>query len=97
MPARIALVGCGRISRNHFDAISKVDGLRLTAVCDEMEDRARAAGEASGVPWFTDYAEMLRRAECDAVTITTPSGLHPAHGIAAARAGKHVICEKPMG
>jgi UDP-N-acetyl-2-amino-2-deoxyglucuronate dehydrogenase len=96
MPARIALVGCGRISKNHIDAISKVDGLQLTAVCDEMADRARAAGEASGVPWFTDYTEMLRSAECDAVTITTPSGLHPAHGIAAARAGKHVICEKPM-
>jgi UDP-N-acetyl-2-amino-2-deoxyglucuronate dehydrogenase len=39
---------------------------------------------------------MLRDAPCDAVTVATPSGLHPAHGIAAARAGRHVICEKPM-
>ena len=57
---RIALVGCGRISRNHFDAIRKVEGLRLSAVSDAVEDRARVAGEELGVPWFTDYAEMLR-------------------------------------
>jgi UDP-N-acetyl-2-amino-2-deoxyglucuronate dehydrogenase len=93
---RIALVGCGRISKNHFDAIAKVEGLAISAVCDEIEARAKAAGEALGVPWFTDYAKLLREAPCEAVTIATPSGLHPAHGIAAAKAGKHVICEKPM-
>jgi UDP-N-acetyl-2-amino-2-deoxyglucuronate dehydrogenase len=95
-PVRIALVGCGRISRNHLDAIARVDGLTLAAVCDVVESRAREAGEAQAVPWFTDYATMLRDAPCDAVTVATPSGLHPAHGIAAARAGRHVICEKPM-
>ena len=93
---RIALVGCGRISRNHFDAIAKIDGLSLSAVCDTEADRARAAGEQLGVPWFTSYDEMLRAAPSDAVAICTPSGLHPQHGILAARAGKHVISEKPM-
>ncbi len=93
---RIALVGCGRISRSHFEAIARIDGLSLSAVCDEMEDRAREAGEQCGVPWFTSYDEMLKKSECDAVAIATPSGLHPAHGIKAARAGKHVIAEKPM-
>ena len=95
-PLRIALTGCGRISHTHFDAIAKVDGIAIVAVCDVVEARAREAGEALGVPWFTDYAKMLREAPCDAVTVATPSGLHPTHGIAAARAGKHVICEKPM-
>lgn len=95
-PLRIALTGCGRISRTHFEAIARVDGLALAAVCDIVEGRAREAGEALGVPWFTDFAKMLREAPCDAVTIATPSGLHPAHGMAAARAGRHVICEKPM-
>ncbi|HYV98226.1 MAG TPA: Gfo/Idh/MocA family oxidoreductase [Gemmatimonadaceae bacterium] len=95
-PIRIALVGCGRIAQNHFDAIRRVDGLELVAVCDVIEKRARAAGEANGVPWFTSYETMLRDAPCDAVTICTPSGLHPPHGILAARAGKHVISEKPM-
>ncbi len=93
---RIALVGCGRIARNHFEAIARIDGLSLSAVCDELEDRARDSGERCGVPWFTSYDEMLKQSECDAVTIATPSGLHPAHGIKAAQAGKHVIAEKPM-
>lgn len=95
-PVRIAFIGCGRISGTHFDAISRIEGLAVSAVCDDREDRARAAGERLGLPWFTDYARMLKEAPCDAVTVATPSGLHPAHGIAAARAGKHVICEKPM-
>ena len=93
---RIALVGCGRISRNHFDAIAAVPGLRLTAVCDTAEERARQAGETLGVPWFTSYEKLLREAPCDAVTVATPSGLHAEQAILAARAGKHVISEKPM-
>ncbi len=93
---RVALVGCGRISRNHFDAIAKVDGLSLAGVCDSVEQRAREAGGRLGVPWFTSYEAMLREVPCEIVTVATPSGLHPAHGILAARAGKHVVCEKPM-
>jgi len=93
---QIALVGCGRISKNHFDALGRVDGLRLSAVSDAVEDRARVAGEEHGVPWFTSYAEMLKSADADVIVVCTPSGLHSAQGIAAASAGKHVITEKPM-
>jgi UDP-N-acetyl-2-amino-2-deoxyglucuronate dehydrogenase len=93
---RVALLGCGRISRNHFEALGKVPGLTLSAVCDADADRARAAGEQNGVPWFQSYEEMLSGAQCEVVCIATPSGLHPEQGIAAARAGKHVIVEKPM-
>lgn len=93
---RVALVGCGRISQTHFDAVRDVDGLELAAVCDIVEQRAREAGEQNDVPWFTAYPTMLAEVPCDAVAICTPSGLHPQHGILAARAGKHVICEKPM-
>lgn len=96
VPVRIALLGCGRISRNHFDAIGKIDELQLVAVCDVVEARAREAGEREDVPWFTSYAKMLEQVPCDVVALCTPSGLHPQHGIAAARAGKHVVCEKPM-
>jgi predicted dehydrogenase len=46
-------------------------------VCDVVEERAREAGERPGVPWFRSYDEMLARAECDVVTVATPSGLHP--------------------
>lgn len=93
---RIALVGCGRISRNHFEAIDRIDGLELAAVCDIVESRAREAGERGGVPWYTAYARMLEATSCDVVAVCTPSGLHPSHGILAAKAGKHVVCEKPM-
>ncbi|MFN0100148.1 MAG: Gfo/Idh/MocA family protein [Gemmatimonadaceae bacterium] len=93
---KVALVGCGRISANHFEALSRIEGLRLSAVCDVIEERAKAAGEKWGVPWFTSYEQLLERGECDVVTLATPSGMHPNHGIMAARAGKHVVSEKPM-
>ena len=93
---RIGLIGCGRISKNHFDAIERVDGLELSAVCDTMIDRAERAGAEHGVPSFRSLDDMLRADVCDVVTVCTPSGMHSAHGIAAARAGKHVVTEKPM-
>ncbi|HKO16002.1 MAG TPA: Gfo/Idh/MocA family oxidoreductase [Gemmatimonadaceae bacterium] len=92
----VALVGCGRISKNHFEAIRKVDGLTLAAVCDIVPERAREAGAREGVPAFTGYEQMLSEARCDVVAVCTPSGLHAAQGAQAARAGKHVISEKPM-
>ncbi|MEQ1690025.1 MAG: Gfo/Idh/MocA family oxidoreductase [Gemmatimonas sp.] len=93
---RLALIGCGRISRNHFEAIAKLEALELVAVCDIVEARAREAGESQGVPWFTSYERMLADVPSDAVVIATPSGLHPQHGMLAAAAGRHVISEKPM-
>jgi UDP-N-acetyl-2-amino-2-deoxyglucuronate dehydrogenase len=97
---RIALVGCGRISKNHFDAIRKVNGLSLAAVCDIDAERARRAGEEQGVPAYHSIDDMLRASTGDApfdiVAVCTPSGLHSAHGAAAGRAGKHVVTEKPM-
>jgi UDP-N-acetyl-2-amino-2-deoxyglucuronate dehydrogenase len=95
-PFRIALVGCGRISKNHFEAIDKIDGLELVAVCDADPERAKRAGEDWKVPWFTSYEKMLAESNADVVTIATPSGLHPEQGVAAANAGKHVVMEKPM-
>jgi UDP-N-acetyl-2-amino-2-deoxyglucuronate dehydrogenase len=93
---RIGIVGCGRISQFHVDAIEKVEGLTLAAVSDIDEARARAAGEKAGVPSFSSLDAMLAGADLDIVAVCTPSGLHPEHGIAAAKAGKHVVSEKPM-
>jgi UDP-N-acetyl-2-amino-2-deoxyglucuronate dehydrogenase len=93
---RIGLVGCGRISKNHFDAIARIDGLSLAAVADIDGERARAAGESHGVPWFKSLDEMLSAGAFEMVAVCTPSGLHSANGVAAARAGKHVLVEKPM-
>ncbi|MEO7217657.1 MAG: Gfo/Idh/MocA family oxidoreductase [Gemmatimonadaceae bacterium] len=93
---RIALVGCGRISKNHFEAISRIDGLDLVAVADIVPERAEAAGAEQGVPSFTSLEAMLAGVRCDIVTVAVPSGLHPTLGILAAEAGKHVVSEKPM-
>jgi UDP-N-acetyl-2-amino-2-deoxyglucuronate dehydrogenase len=93
---RVVLAGCGRISRNHCEALTAIDGLTLAGVCDVDEARAREAGELYDVPWFRSYEEMLKSVPSDVVAIATPSGLHPAQGILAARAGKHVVTEKPM-
>ncbi|MEN9509192.1 MAG: hypothetical protein RLZZ621_1755 [Gemmatimonadota bacterium] len=93
---RLALVGCGRISRNHLDAIAKIPEFELVSVCDTITERAQAAGAEQSVPWFTDLEAMLAAIPSDVVVLATPSGLHPQHGIIAARAGRHVISEKPM-
>jgi UDP-N-acetyl-2-amino-2-deoxyglucuronate dehydrogenase len=93
---RVGLVGCGRISRNHFDALRKVEGLELAAVADIDLERAKKAGEEQGVPAFRSIDDMLAGAPLDVVTISTPSGVHSAQGVSAARAGKHVVTEKPM-
>ena len=95
-PVRVALVGCGRISRNHFEAIKRIDGLELVAVADSDLARAQAVGAEQGVPAFGSLDEMLAAVPSDLVSICTPSGLHPQHGMIAARAGRHVLTEKPM-
>jgi UDP-N-acetyl-2-amino-2-deoxyglucuronate dehydrogenase len=93
---RVALVGCGRISGNHVSAIDKIDGLELVAVADVETERAAAVAQDRAIPAFRTLDELLAEVECDVVTLCTPSGLHPSHGIVAARAGKHVVTEKPM-
>jgi len=95
-PVRVALVGCGRISRNHLEAIDHIDELQLVAVADSDVSRAQAVGVEQDVPAFGSLDEMLAGVPSDLVAICTPSGLHPQHGIAAARAGRHVLTEKPM-
>jgi UDP-N-acetyl-2-amino-2-deoxyglucuronate dehydrogenase len=92
----VVLVGCGRISERHFDAIASEPSLELVAVCDEVPERARAAGEKQRVPAFTSYAAMLAETTAEVAVVCTPSGLHPRHGIMAAERGMHVICEKPI-
>lgn len=89
-------MGCGRISRNHVDAISRIDGLEIAAVSDADAERAKSVADPLGVPWFTSYEKMLADVESDIVSICTPSGLHPAQGVLAAKSGRHVVTEKPM-
>lgn len=92
------LVGCGRISKNHFKAFTdNAARCQLVAVCDIIAERAQQAAAETGATAYTDLDEMLKRQDLDAVIVSTPSGLHPHHGIKIARTGRHVISEKPMG
>lgn len=94
---RIGLVGCGGIGNHHLKVWrDHVPGAKVVAVCDVIKERAETAGKEYGALVFTDMAEMLEKAELDAVDICTPSGLHAEQSIMAAEAGKHVIVEKPI-
>jgi len=94
---RFALMGCGRISRKHAEALSgKVEGAQLVAVCDLLPERARALGTQYGVPFYPSLEELAAREEIDVVNVLTPSGLHARHTVQVARLHKHVVVEKPM-
>ena len=94
---RIGLVGCGRISKNHFGSFeSYPDDVQLAAVCDVDPTVLAEHSSRYGVPGYADMAEMLRAEALDLVTLCTPSGLHPEQAIIAAKHGVGTISEKPM-
>jgi UDP-N-acetyl-2-amino-2-deoxyglucuronate dehydrogenase len=93
---RFAILGAGIVARYHAQAIAQTEGARLVVV--SRSDAARAAESAAefGVPCETSLEALLARPDVDAVCVCTPSGQHAAQAVAAARAGKHVLVEKPM-
>lgn len=94
---KIAVVGCGRISKNHFGSIEQLSNeYQLVAVCDNNLDILQQHKADYGVAGYLSFDEMLEGEELDLVTLCTPSGLHAAQTIKAAKAGVHVITEKPM-
>lgn len=96
---RFALVGCGRIAKNHFEAIAKHhERTELVAVCDTDPAALTAAVEQSGAAGYPGLTAMLaaERERLDCVVLTTPSGLHPRQAEEIAAAGIHVMTEKPM-
>jgi UDP-N-acetyl-2-amino-2-deoxyglucuronate dehydrogenase len=94
---RIAVVGCGRIAKNHFGSISQhQEHLELVAVCDINKDLLGEKATEYNVPGFRNLAVLLQEVDVDIISICTPSGLHPEQTILAARHGVHVLTEKPM-
>jgi len=91
-----AVIGCGVISDTHIRAIQSLSNAYLVAVCDTVRERAESKAAQYGVEACTDYDALLQRDEVQVVNIVVPSGLHAELGIKAARAGKHVICTKPI-
>jgi UDP-N-acetyl-2-amino-2-deoxyglucuronate dehydrogenase len=94
---RFALVGCGRISTNHFDAIEKhADRAELVAVCDVDPAALARAVERTGAAGFRTLDALLAGSNADVVILATPSGLHADQAVQVAEARRHVMTEKPM-
>jgi len=94
---RIAVIGCGRISKNHFDSIAQHgDDLELAAVCDTDERVLAEHARSLGVPGYRDLETLLENESVDVIALCTPSGIHPQQAILGAKHGVHVITEKPM-
>ncbi len=94
---RFALIGCGRIAKNHFAALQKhADRAELVGVCDIDPLALQAAVALTGAKPYGSLASMLSGSNADIVILTTPSGLHPEETVEIALTGRHVMTEKPM-
>lgn len=94
---RMAVVGCGRISKSHFASIERhSDDIELVAVCDVDSQVLAEHTTKYRVPGYRLLDEMLKTERLDMVVLCTPSGTHPDQAVAAARHGVHVMTEKPM-
>ena len=91
-----AVFGCGLWGEVHMQAYSGYSGSELAAVCDLDEGKARKAGEKHHCRWTADPETVLQDPQVDAVSITTPDFAHGELVLRAAKAGKHILCEKPL-
>lgn len=97
---KIGIVGCGGIANNkHLPAIKKNGNFEVIAFCDIIKEKATETKEKFGTQdarVYTDYLELVKEEELDAVYVLTPNKSHAMISVAAMKAGKHVMCEKPM-
>ena len=95
MKPGFVLIGCGRIAQRHAEQIVKVG--TLEAVCDIIPENAlELAGKYGARPYFDIQTLLENEQKADIASICTPNGLHAEHSIIALKAGKHVLCEKPL-
>ena len=94
---RIGLIGAGGIAGVHVTGyLQNPDLITFAAVADPVHESARQRAGDTGAAIYADYADMLASADIDAVDICLPHHLHKDAIVAAARAGKHILCEKPL-
>jgi predicted dehydrogenase len=96
MPFGFGIIGCGMIANFHARAIADVRGAKLVACYDTFPGSADRLSAATGCKAYHDLDQMLADPTVDIVTIGTPSGAHLEPALAAAKARKHVIVEKPL-
>ncbi|MCD4826040.1 MAG: Gfo/Idh/MocA family oxidoreductase [Phycisphaerae bacterium] len=98
-PLKIAVIGAGTpniATSNHLPVLAGLDSVNLVTLCDINEEGVKKYAEQYGAKWYTDFEDVLKDPEVEAVDICTPDWLHARQVVSAARAGKHVICEKPI-
>mgnify|MGYP000852384336 CR=1 FL=1 len=97
---KIGIVGCGGIATGkHLPAIKKNGNFEIVAFCDIIKERAEEVKKEYGLPEskiYTDYTELVKQEDIEAVYVLTPNKSHSFISVAAMKAGKHVMCEKPM-
>ncbi|WP_339878634.1 Gfo/Idh/MocA family oxidoreductase [uncultured Algoriphagus sp.] len=93
---KIGIVGTGAITGKHADAIKEIENAELVALCSSSPDRAKVAKDKFGVDTYSDVSAFLTHPELDIVCICTASGNHMEAGLLAAKAGKHLLIEKPI-
>lgn len=94
---RFAIIGCGRISYRHIEAIATNPRAELVSVCDLNMDLARDKAKSLNINAYQNYNEMLIKEDIDVVSIMTPSGMHAEHAIDIInKHRKHIVIEKPM-
>jgi predicted dehydrogenase len=94
---RIGMIGCGQIAQVHLKGYSDIPDVEIVACADLNDQAARRAAERWGIPnVYTDYAQLLKRDDLDAVDVCLHNNLHRPATVAALESGKHVYCEKPM-
>ncbi|NLO40215.1 MAG: Gfo/Idh/MocA family oxidoreductase [Ruminiclostridium sp.] len=92
-----AIIGCGSIFPVHADAIKGLEQVQLRVVCDIVEEKARLAAQKYDCSYTTDYIDILKNPDIQAVHLCTPHFLHAPMAKELMQAGKHVLTEKPMG
>ncbi len=97
MTLRAGIVGCGGISRSHAAAHANLEDVHLVALSDINRESLNTRADEYGVAnRYIDYQEMFAREDLDLVSVCTHAPLHAPIAIAAAKAGIHVLCEKPL-
>ena len=93
----IGLVGSGFIAEAHAEAFTHVPEASVRGVASPTPGKAQRFAEARGIPrHHTDYRALIEQPDVDVICIGAPNDLHRDITVAAASAGKHVICEKPL-
>src|SRR5436190_5448128 len=96
MAIGFGIIGCGMISRFHAKAVADIKGAKVAACFDSFTSAADKFGAELGCTVYHDLDKLLADKSVDLVTICTPSGVHMEPAVAAAKAGKHIIVEKPL-